>query len=326
MQNPKILVIRFSSIGDIVLCTPVLRALKKQLGAEVHMLSKPEYAGFLKNNPYINSLHLLDTTLIKKAIQLKSIGFDFVIDLHNNLRTRIVKSIIQAPDFSFNKLNIEKMQAVNFKLPVLPTIHIVDRYLETLESFGVVNDGKGLDFFIPEEDSTTLLQLNLPHNYFAWAIGGQHKTKQLPSSKIVDIIQRSNFKFILLGGKEDQEEGKKIANQFPEKVINLCGRISLNQSAAVIQNAIALLTNDTGLMHIAAALQKPILSFWGNTIPELGMYPYYGDNKIVNAKFEVRDLPCRPCSKIGYRNCPKGHFNCMMQQDTNEVVHLLNAL
>lgn len=326
MSALKILVIRFSSIGDIVLCTPVIRALKLQLGAEVHLLSKASYAVFLENNPYIDQLHLLDKSPAQKARELKQLGFDYVIDLHNNLRTRIIKAVLQTSEFSFNKLNIEKMQAVSLKQEVLPKVHIVDRYLETLESFGLKNDGLGLDYFIPNEARQSLEKFNLPESFFAWALGGQHKTKQLPITKIKQVIESSAQQFVLLGGPEDLEEGAQLEAHCKERVLNLCGKLNLNQSAAVVERAKAVLSNDTGLMHIAAALKKPIISFWGNTIPELGMYPYYGAQQIPNYQLEVKGLSCRPCSKIGFNACPKKHFNCMMQQNMQEVVHLLKAL
>ena len=97
-----------------------------------------------------------------------------------------------------------------------------------------------------------------------------------------------------------------------------------NESAALIKLSSKVITHDTGLMHIAAAFKKEIVSVWGNTVPEFGMYPYYGDFSIWNQKFEILGLPCRPCTKIGYEKCPRGHFKCMLQQDDEKIAAAVN--
>lgn len=308
----KILILRFSSIGDIVLTTPVIRCLKKQLpGATIHYLTKPAYKSILEHNPYIDHVHVLDKPLLQKALELKQYGFDYIIDLHNNLRTRIIKSIIDAPAFAFDKLNFEKWLLVQWKLNDLPPVHITDRYLQTVGPLGVLNDHEGLDYFIP--DGTELPAL--PPRFIAFAIGAQHATKKLPHEKIAAICQLIDNPVVLLGGKEDAAEAALIVATTGQHVIDLCGRLSLHQSAAVIGQAAKVISHDTGLMHIAAAFKKEVISVWGNTVPEFGMTPYYGKHAVPQMIAEVRPLYCRPCSKIGYKRCPEGHFNCMRLQD-----------
>lgn len=316
---PKFLIIRFSSIGDIVLTTPVIRCLKNQVaGAEVHYLTKPGFASILQNNPYIDQLHLLDKPILEKALELKQLGFDYVIDLHNNLRTRIFKSILDLPSFSFDKLNIEKSILVNLKINTLPDIHIVERYLETLNSFDVINDEEGLDYFLPKDFSFNP-SVNLPPHFIAVAIGAQHATKRLPNEKIIDICRQINQPVVLLGGKEDAANAETITTQSGAHVINLCGKLSLHESAYAVSVCDTLITHDTGLMHIAAAFKKPVVSVWGNTVPEFGMTAYYGKMEDRSWRMEVRNLNCRPCSKIGFSECPKKHFNCMKLQDTTAI-------
>src|SRR5690606_26095322 len=129
-------------------------------------------------------------------------------------------------------------------------------------------------------------------------------------------------------GPEDRLEGDAIAAFDNIKVYNACGKFSLQEAALLIKDAKRIYTNDTGLMHIAAAFQKPIVSFWGNTAPEMGMFPYYGDNDLKHKKsdklmiLENEKLRCHPCSKIGYNKCPKGHFKCMKDLDFAEVASL----
>ena len=322
----KLLIVRFSSIGDIVLTTPVVRCLKQQVqGIEVHYLTKPQFQSLLTPNPYIDKVYTLGASLKETAAQLKLENYDGVIDLHNNLRTLRLKRLLGKPSYAFNKLNWEKWLLVKLKLNRMPDIHIVDRYMETAARFGVKNDGQGLDYYIPDTEKldTTSLPNAFGNGYITFAIGGQHRTKQLPNHKIVEVLQQLNYPTILIGGKEDAKNGEEILKSVSHlSIINRCGQLSLHQSALMVQNSKGLITHDTGMMHIAAALDIPILSVWGNTVPQLGMYPYYkqGSQAALKAEmFEVLGLKCRPCSKIGYDKCPKGHFDCMEKQDSRAI-------
>jgi len=319
----KFLVVRFSSIGDIVLTSPVVRCLKQQVkDAEVHYLAKKSFAAVIEHNPFIDKKIYLENELDELIPQLKNEKYDFIIDLHHNIRTLKIKSALGVKSFSFNKLNIEKWLIVNLKMNRLPAMHIVDRYMETVKSFGVVNDGKGLDYFITQEDGKAVEKLlpSFQPGYIAFVIGAKHNTKKLPFEKIVSIISRINRPVLLMGGKEDFDEAEKIISAIQNKIVfNACGKFSLNESAALIKHAEKVISHDTGLMHIAAAFKKEIISVWGNTIPEFGMYPYYGDFEKRNTRFEVTGLSCRPCTKIGFDKCPKGHFKCMKLQDENGI-------
>lgn len=308
----KILIIRLSSIGDIILTTPVIRCLKLQYPhAEIHFFTKPQFAFLTAHNPFIHQTHVLDKPLLQKAIELKNIGFDYVIDLHNNLRSAVVKAIMQTTAFSYNKQNIEKELLVRLGLQCLPVEHVVHRYVQSIEGLGVVNDQEGLDYFLPPN---TTLPISLPSNYIAFAIGAQHFTKRLPAHKIAEFIHAVDGKVVLLGGQQDANIGHAVQQLVGEQVVNLCGKLSFDQSALVVKHATKVITHDTGLMHVAAALKKEIISVWGNTIPEFGMYPYYGKHKVSNLQLQVQGLSCRPCSKIGFAVCPKGHFKCMEEQ------------
>ena len=311
-ETLKILVVRFSSIGDIVLTTPVVRMLKKQLNAQVHYLTKSSYVSLLKNNPYIDSVYQIDNSISEVIADLKKEKYDYVIDLHSNLRTQILKFRLGMPAKSFNKLNIEKFMLTNFKLDKMPKIHIVDRYLETVKHLGVKNDNQGLDFFLSANDK---LDISIfPKNYIVFVIGGQHATKILPNEKIISIIKKVNKPVLLIGGPEDAHRGEDIAKAC-NKVVNTCGKYSILHSASLVQQATMVITHDTGMMHIAAAFNKKIYSVWGNTVPEFGMYPYLESEQ--SKRIEVKGLNCRPCSKIGYDKCPKGHFRCMQEIDEN---------
>ncbi len=321
---PKILVLRFSSIGDIVLTTPVVRNLKQQLsGTEIHYCTKSQFRILFKDNPYIDKVFYLDKSLNNLIEELKREDYDYIIDLHNNLRTSIIKWRLGKKSFTFDKLNLKKWLLVNLKVDMLPSLHIVDRYMATVKKLGVTNDTKGLDYFIPPKDKVNLQNYGLePDKYIAFAIGAQHATKRLPLDKLIEVCSLQNMPIVLLGGKEDKTTGDSVAvacKDLPFQVINLSGQLSLNQSASFLEQSKFVISHDTGLMHIASAFKKEIYSIWGNTVPKFGMYPYLTKYHIL----EKNNLNCRPCSKIGYRQCPKGHFKCMNELDLKQEFDII---
>lgn len=307
----KFLILRFSSIGDIVLTTPVIRCLKQQYpNAEVHYFTKKKFGFLLEDNPYVDKLWLLDDSFNKILPDLRLENFDYIIDLHTNLRTLKIKLLLGKPSFSFEKLNVQKFLLTNFKINFLPDEHIVDRYMATLKTLQVKNDLAGLDYFIPFKDQIESECMPETHrkNFVAYAIGGQHFTKKLPVNRMIELCRKINRPIVLLGGKEDFNEGEAIRVQLGDKMIfNACGMYNFNQSASIIQKALIVFSHDTGLMHVAAAFKKRIYSIWGNTVPAFGMYPYKTSFEVI----ENNQLSCRPCSKIGYKECPKKHFKCM---------------
>ncbi len=322
----KFLVIRLSAIGDIVLTTPVVRGLKQQVeNAEVHFVTKQKHAGLVQHNPHIDKVHLLGQNINGLIQELQKEEFDYVIDLHNNIRSTRIKRSLNLPAFTVNKVNIQKWLMVHFKINRLPDQHIVDRYLETCSVFDVVNDGQGLDYFIPGEEAFKVEELPAPfqEGFVAFVVAGTYFTKRLPAEKVSQICREISYPVILLGGKAEAEMGEKILSESKGNVLNYVGKISLNQSASLVRDAKLVLANDTGLMHIAAAFKKKILSFWGNTIPEFGMTPYLADE--ASKILRVPGITCRPCSKLGYQKCPKKHFRCMNEMDISKAVDWINA-
>lgn len=336
----KILILRFSSIGDIILTTPVIRTLKTKIeDAKVHFATKKKYSNILQENPYLDQIHLLTTKEGDLIKELKSEKFDLIIDLHSNLRTWIIQKKLGIQAYRFNKLNIKKWLYTNFKIDLLPNLHVVDRYLATLNPLQIKPDTLGLDFFIPEKDEVQINWLPLTHQngYIAVVIGATHHTKRLPTNRLIELCDRINQPIILLGDKHDKPIGDKICNFFKDNssqtldgkdialtlgkkavIFNACGKFNLNQSASLIKNADFVFSHDTGLMHIAAAFKKHIFTIWGSTTPKFGMYPY----RTTFVVFENTHLKCRPCSKIGFKKCPKNHFKCM--NDLTFDFHLSN--
>ena len=324
----KILIIRFSSIGDIVLTTPVVRCLKQQLNdVEIHYLTKVQYRPVIEDNPYISRIFTIQHKIDEVLFDLNKEDYDYIIDLHKNFRSQGILFKLQKSSSTFNKINFKKWIVVNLKINRLPNVHIVDRYLKAVEFLGIKNDEAGLDYFIPEKDKVNIATLPklFQKGYVGWVIGGNHNTKIYPVEKIIEVCQNIKPPVILLGGKEDSEKAEAIKKTVGERIFNACGKFNINQSASLVQQADKIVTNDTGLMHIASAFRKKIISLWGNTIPEFGMYPYMPGFENRSTILEVKNLKCRPCSKLGYKKCPKKHFDCMNKIDTSSISTLLKS-
>lgn len=323
----KILIIRFSSIGDIAWTTPVVRCVKQQLaGVELHYCTKLQYKSMLEANPYIDKLHFLEDSLNSLIVILKKEKFDFILDLHRNIRTSMIKFRLGSPSKAYDKLRLKRFLFTNFQINFMPNCHVVDRYFDAAQPLGIKNDDMGLDYIIPDKDVVELDWLPKTHQsgYVAYVIGATGWTKILPFKKMVELCDRINKPIVLVGGKEDFEAGDKLEKFFNAKpgsieveeglkllgkkavIFNACGKFNLSQSASLVKQAEVVFGHDTGLTHIAAAFKKTIFSIWGGTVPN-NFYPY-------GTKFyllENTKLNCRPCSKSGRSSCPKGHFKCM---------------
>ncbi|MBK9256543.1 MAG: glycosyltransferase family 9 protein [Saprospiraceae bacterium] len=312
----KVLIIRFSSIGDIVLTSPVVRCVKLQWDAEIHFLVKPAFVAAVHQNPNIDRLHLLHENLDETIENLKKENFDLILDLQKNLKSFRIRKSLGTKSITFNKLNIYKWMFVNLKVNKMPKKHLVDRYFESLSSLGIKNDDAGLDYFISQEDELDAMSQIRGIQYDVLVLGANYFTKRIPKEKCEDIIRQSKRKIVLLGGSDVADIAKELALTFPAETLNFTGKIGINVSAGIIKHAHRVVTSDTGLMHIAAAYQKEIIVVWGNTHPDFGMYPYFGArNNKKHIDFQVEDLPCRPCSKLGFSSCPNEHFKCMFENE-----------
>lgn len=321
----KLLLVRFSSMGDIILTSPVVRCLKSQLpGLELHVLTKEGFRTLYELNPYVDKVFTIRENLGEVLPGLKAERYDRIIDLHRNLRTFLLWLKLGRKRSVFPKLNFRKWMLVRLHLNLMPRVHIVDRYFRAVRSLGVVNDHRGLDFFISPEDEMDINDLPSEYHegYYAVVTGGRHSTKILPANKVAEVILALGRPVVLLGGPEDRERAEEVIKLTGESAFNGCGKYNLGQSASLLRQSLAVITNDTGLMHIAAALHKRIVSVWGSTVPELGMYPYLPGGEGHSSFAEVKGLYCRPCSKIGYKRCPRGHFHCMEGQDTQHIAKM----
>ena len=324
----RLLFIRFSSIGDIVFTTPAIRCAKQQIpGVELHFLTKASMKAVTEANPYIDHFHYFDKDLNATIKGLKAFQFDYIIDLHRNLRTFQIQKALGVPSLSYHKLSLQKLLLTKLHLNYMPARHIVDRSLDTLSALGVVNDGKGLDYFIPKEATlpSNALPAAFQSGYIALVIGASYATKKLPVASLQALCHKIPYPIVLIGGKEDQEEGAAIEAINPIKIWNACGKFNLHESALLVKQSKTVISHDTGFLYIACAFHKKTVAIWGATAPALQVEPYY-PTKMDSSKKNVwyynaivPNLPCQPCSNFGTKQCPQGHFACMKKQDLQSI-------
>lgn len=319
----KILVIRFSSMGDIIYTTPIVRCIKEQIpGAEVHFITKPAFRYIYDNNPYVDKLLLLKPSLSETIKEIKEEGYDHIVDLHNNLRTAIIKLRTGISSSTYKKQTIRKWLSLKLNLKLVPPMHLVDRYMNAAAILGVVNDGKPIDYYIKAEHNlTNLMPASHQNKYVAFVIGATHFTKRMPNEKIIILCRQIDLPIVLLGGDDVKANGDMIQSALGNQVYNACGVTSLDESVYLVSKAAKLIGFDTGLTHIAEAFNVPIVSVWGGTVPDLlGVQPY----KVKEVLVAGIDLPCRPCSKFGLPACPLGHFKCMYDIPEKQITDFVN--
>ncbi|MEY2792806.1 MAG: hypothetical protein RJA76_798 [Bacteroidota bacterium] len=323
----KLLFVRFSSIGDIVLTSAAIRCAKKQIpNVEIHFLTKKSMKAVSEANPFIDQFHYLDSNFSALIKQLKEEQFNYIIDLHKNLRTLRLRLALKVPVLSYNKANVAKFMLTKVGVNWMPNRHIVLRNVDTLAPLGVKYDGMGLDYFIPSDTIQPIIPEDFQQKYIAFVIGATYFTKKMPTDKIIELLSMIDDKVVLIGGKAEESEGNEIAQKYPNKVWNSCGKFNLHQSAMLVENANLVIAHDTGLMHIACAFSKDLIMLWGGTAPPLQFYPFFPESKnpyLYNAR--VEGLSCQPCSHFGLKKCPKGHFKCMQLQDLPLIASKIKA-
>lgn len=335
--STKTLVIRFSSIGDIVLSSPMLRVLRARFPTgQIDYVTRTEYAELVKSNQYLNHTYEFDVDRgfeglrsLKKRIRDE--GYDLIVDIHDSLRSKYLRSLRGPKRVVVNKRVLERSVLVNFKKNTYKGIvPVVDRYIETLKQFGITNDGRGLELHIPDEvlfgvsGRIARLQLNRFEKVVGLCPGARHVTKRWPADGFARVgaafAQKLDAKVLLFGGPADEPVCNQIAwdinNQVgAERAMSLCGQLKLLETGAAMEYCDVIITNDTGLMHIATAMHKKVVAVFGSTVREFGFFPYDPAAVVL----ERQGLDCRPCSHIGRSDCPEKHFKCMTEIDPDQV-------
>jgi ADP-heptose:LPS heptosyltransferase len=314
----KLLIIRFGAMGDIVLTSALIRCLHRQLDVTIHYLTKNEYREILSSNPYINNVHTIDANFWNVIQELQREKFDFVIDLHKSIRSYLVRVALMRKAYSYRKLRIKRWLRTKKWIGLSPDRHIALRYIETLKPLNVMYDGEGLDFFQDPEKIINVVKIG-ERESVALIVGAQHFTKRIPISLMLEFVKnRPEVTFYTIGGPMETELCNVLSSY--DHVFNYCGKLNIQQSASVISQCDYVISGDTGMMHIAAALNKKILMVWGSTVKEFGFYPFYPNQKGKAIQFEIEGLECRPCTKQGNSKCPKGHFKCMNNHKASEIL------
>tara|TARA_B100000963_G_scaffold127014_1_gene110844 strand:+ start:583 stop:1560 length:978 start_codon:yes stop_codon:yes gene_type:complete len=312
IKKQKILVIRFSSIGDIILTTPVVRELK-QKNFIIHFLTKFNNISTIKNNIFIDKIYVINKSIYEIVCDLKEESYDVIVDLHNNLRSNFLRIILGVRTLKIRKNNLAKFLFINFGIDLLNNQHVVNRNLKVIST--LVNDkydDNGLDFFIDFNS----VKIHLTEDkYIVWSLSGSHDNKKLTFKIINEVLLKIDIPIVFIGGNDDFILADKLVKSHNKKIHNYCGKTTLDESAAIINNCIILLSNDTGMMHLGAALKKPIISFWGCTKPSLGFYPYQSNNF---SEFVVSRKYSRPCSRHGQK-C-RGKNKCITSISSEEIL------
>lgn len=319
----KILVIRLSSMGDLIYTTPVVRCLKLQLpDAEIHFLTKTTFKYIYEGNPFVDKLLLLQENLNDTIREIKAEKYDYLIDLHNNLRTSVIKFRAGVPASTYKKQHLKKWLFLKWKWNLVSEKHLVERYMEAVTFLGVKNDEQPINYYLKQQyQLADLLPASHLPNFVVFIIGATHFTKRMPNEKVAAICKNIELPVVLLGGSDVETNGEQIASFTGKKIYNACGKLTLDQSVFILTKAEKIIGFDTGLTHIAEAFNRPIASVWGGTTPDLlGVSPY----KVKNAEVVGVDLACRPCSKFGLEKCPLGHFKCMQDIPNQQIIDFAN--
>lgn len=310
-----------SSMGDVVMTTPIARCIHRQLGAEVHYLTKAAYQSLLQLD-YISKVYLLDKQKQIDTEILRKNNYDIIVDLHNNLRSRKLCLQLSKPVLRTDKMPIRKWLFLKLRIDLLKSSHVIDRHFNTVKSLDVLNDGLGME--VPQQYT------NRPtKKHIAIVLGGTYITKRIPQKLAKKIIlQFPEYTFHILGGDDINITHGLFDNI--QNVNNHIGQLDLPSTISRMSQCILVITGDTGLMHIAAALQKPMISVWGSTSTKFGFAPHYGSqSKVPHQIIENNELKCRPCSKYGVKQCPKGHMNCLekikVTQMNTQIENMMNS-
>lgn len=323
-MSPRILVIRFSSMGDILLTTPVLRALRQKYPkAEIHYLTKAKFREAIETHPVPDKIWYLENSLSEIIRQLQAVRFDLIVDLHASLRSALVRFQLDGNKLVFPKNSLKRWTWLKLGIGKPDPRHVVEKYLAAIQPLGAFGDGEGLDFrIVPETETQVQSECKAifgADKPVAVVLAATYNTKKWPVEHYIRFLKNLNKSFVLLGGPGEAAMGEKILSEV-KGGINRCGKCSLQESASWLKVSAFVITHDTGLMHLSAALKKSTFVIWGNTTPELGMYPW----RTEHYNHEVKGLGCRPCTHLGHAECPKGHFACMRNNDPDRLLGMVN--
>jgi heptosyltransferase-2 len=320
----RVLIIRLSSLGDILLTTPLIRSINnKYPNLQIDFILKEQYLEVLQFNPYLSRIFKYPAGPQEKRQLFKTLRknkYDLVIDLQNNLRSFRLRWLLNAPAVKFNKKSLSKFLLVHFKYNRLQDAGpIPGRYARALGNFRL--DSEGLDFDIPRSTTSQLTDFN---RYIGFAPGSRHLTKMWPRQYYADLgnlLMSKGYLIVLFGGKSDLQICYELSAKIPGS-INLCNEDKIFNTAIDMKKCRAVVANDSGLMHLACSLKIFVLAVYGSTVKEFGFMPYRCKSSVL----ENIGLYCRPCTHIGRDTCPENHFRCMIELSPQSAFDKLNTM
>lgn len=326
----KILIIRMSSLGDIILTSPVIRRLRQKLpAAQIDFLVREEYADLVRYNPHLSNIIRLNVR--RGRAELKSLrdkirraNYDVILDLHRNLRSTFLRRFpAHPPVLKMKKNPLLRFLLVKFKINLYRRFYdhplsVAEKYLRAAAPLGLPDDDLRLEMHLPPEairkGAAIWSDLEKENYRVVMAPGARHFTKRWPPDYYAELIRliyrEKGWRTLLVGGPDETavlEEIQALAGDEIQQ--SLAGEISLLETIAIIREAPFFISNDSGLMHAAAAFQKPQITLFGSTVEELGFFPLNPHAKVL----ENSALSCRPCSHTGRPTCPEKHFKCMLE-------------
>jgi len=327
------LIIRLSSIGDILLTTPFIRQVRKRFPqAQLEFVVKKQYADLLAFNPHIDVLYQFDNSILTLKRQIHNNFYEYIFDLHNNMRSIFIRYGLNCKQlFSINKDKFRRFILVYFRINLYSEIKsIPQRYQETGREAVIVDDQKGLDFYWDKQTEQSSLKIlsekavDLNKPILCIAPGAGFFTKRWPleyfDRLIRHIINRHDVNIIIIGSPAEAALFNKL--QILHQVYNFAGSVNLIQTGYIISKSILLLSNDSGMMHMATAVGTDVVAIFGSSVKELGFYPYRGQSVVI----ENEKIDCRPCSHIGRKSCPQKHFKCMVDIKPARVYESIKEL
>ncbi len=327
MKFQKILIIRLSSIGDIVLSTPLLRAVRNKFPeASIHFAVKKEFVQLLRYNPHVDELIVVDSANMSTSLQqIRKENYDWVIDIHQSSRSYQLRSAAKnALITSYPKNRLKRSLLIRLKWNLYKTIEpVYQRYFKAVEKFNITDDGKGTEVFVSDAEEKKINDILLPTHVnnrplVAICPGAKFANKRWTKEGFIEISQKLQQThgacIAILGGPGEEGLCEEIKASIGADAINLAGKLSLLESAVVLKRSKLVLVNDSGMLHLAQSQKTPVVAIFGPTVKEFGFFPLENKSTVIETT-----ISCRPCTKMGLDKCPKGHHKCMVDISANQV-------
>jgi lipopolysaccharide heptosyltransferase II len=328
---PNILAVRFSSIGDVLLTTPLLRAIRQRHpGSGITVLTKPAQAPLLSHNPHVTRVLCVESgrRLRDLAAELRAARYTDLLDLHDSFRSRMLRVLVPGNWTSYPKHRVARTLLIHTKRNWYRSWRpVAERYFVAARHLDVTPDGGPPEFFLGGEARQQIDQwlaaagLAQDRSMIAVAPGAAHATKRWPVQHweaLIERIREQGHDVVIVGGAADQQLATALTLKGPGRVVSAAGQFGLQGTGALIQRSAALVSGDTGVMHMATGVGTPVVALFGPTVKEFGFFPYTPASRVLEL-----DLSCRPCSSKGGPRCPLGHHRCLVDIGPETVLATL---